>query len=92
MAVCETPDDALAVLLLMRSGSTIVGESRPDGRPRNSSPSGRPIDRSDTLMAESKTVEACGGGGRGLGGGVRVTAAPDKTWTTGRASECDSRS
>jgi hypothetical protein len=47
-----TPDDALEVLLLMRSGSTMVGESRVLGRFRNISPSPRPC-WPDALMAKN---------------------------------------
>ena len=37
-----TPEDALEDLLLIRRGSTMVGESRPEGRFKNISPSGFP--------------------------------------------------
>ncbi len=51
MPVMEgTPEDALEVLLLMRSGSTMVGESRSRGRFKNISPSGLPW-CPETLMA-----------------------------------------
>ena len=49
-AVDGTPEDALEDRLLMRRGSTMVGESRPEGRFKNISPSGLPWGP-ETLMA-----------------------------------------
>ena len=50
-----TPDDALDVLLLMRSGSTMVGESRSLVLFRNISPSPRPCCPEALIVAVSAT-------------------------------------